>query len=98
MLSNPSELRPELSVFSHCSSCIWKLFINNLCMKLNCINCRVYHLNLLTAEFSFKNPLGAAQVKARNDEYTRRTQLTGEYFLKSIDSEIETERIEKLKS
>ena len=67
-------------------------------MKLNCINCRVYHLNLLTAEFSFKNPLGAAQVKARNDEYTRRTQLTGEYFLKSIDSEIKTERIEKLKS
>lgn len=33
--------------------------------------------NLLTANFSIKNTLRAAQIKSRNDEYTRQAQSIG---------------------
>ena len=38
------------------------------------------NFNLLTAEFSFKNPLQGAELKSSNDEYTRRTQGTCSYY------------------
>lgn len=38
------------------------------------------YFNLLTAEFSFKNPLWDSQVKSSNDEYTLRPQSKCSYY------------------